>query len=139
MIELMLRWCILVPTAVALALLLPTIQPWRRCERVADAHEVGDGEAGAWMVPLALGLVYTLTHLGLRENWRLSIPPTDVKLYLVYSMPVVVPMTDAKSHTVGEENPSTDYATANVLAVAHTTKRPPISRSQAKAVTSVAI
>ncbi len=94
MAELALRWSILVPVVVALVLLLPMLQPWRG--RVVGANESADstGENDrvrhGWMLPLALGLVYALTHLGLRENWRLAFPPADVKLYLAYVVPIVV-------------------------------------------------
>lgn len=93
MVELILRWCVLIPIGVSLMLLLPALKPWRN--RAADAGASGADESqplmvsGAWMVPIALAVVSMLTHLGMRQNWQLALPPLDAKLYLAYFMPVV--------------------------------------------------
>jgi len=84
MIQTLLIWSVTAPLAVMLAVLLVGVI-FRRFTGVID-RVLSNG--GVMVIALALG--YGLAHIGLGRDWRLSFPPSDVKMWLVYYLPVVV-------------------------------------------------
>lgn len=84
MIQTLLIWSVAAPLAVMLAVLFVAMI-LRRVIRVVD-RVLSNGR----VVVIALAFGYGVAHIGLGHAWGMLFPPSDVKMWLVYYLPVVV-------------------------------------------------
>jgi hypothetical protein len=88
MIERLIIWCIVVPVVITLAALIPAWKPWRPGARPRAVN---------WLLPVVMGAAYVTAHFGLREDWSISIPPTNARMWIVLAIPVMLVASLASS------------------------------------------